>query len=178
MDLIPYVARLQRDLVVAADPGDEHARELAERLAAALEPAVRLALLDALVEAAAEVTADLGPSTVEVRLRGHEVGFAVAPSDATAAPAPPPAAVAATTTATGEVIEEDADGDDGATVRLSLRMPERLKPRVERAADADGLSVNAWLVRAVASVLDGSARPAATPTTVAGGGQRHTGWVR
>ena len=38
--------------------------------------------------------------------------------------------------------------------RINLRMPDHLKARVEHAADSDGLSVNAWLVRAAAAGLD------------------------
>ena len=44
---------------------------------------------------------------------------------------------------------------DEGTSRISFRLPESLKSRVEDAAAADGLSVNAWLVRAVTQTLDG-----------------------
>ena len=45
------------------------------------------------------------------------------------------------------------EGDD-AISRINLRMPEHLKARVELAADAESLSVNAWLVRAAAARLE------------------------
>lgn len=176
MDLVPYVARLQRDLINAAETGDEAGRATAERLATATEAAVRLALLDALVEATGEITADLGPGAVEVRLRGHEVGFAVTPPDVTATPT-----VAATPTAGGVDPVADDEDDDGTVARLSLRMPERLKQRVEAAADASGLSVNAWLVRSIASLVDAPPAPSGPPiptTATVTGGQRHTGWAR
>lgn len=175
MDLIPYVARIQRDLVTAA-PGDADG-PLAERLAGSVEASLRLALLDALVEAAAEVSATLGPGAVEVRLRGHEIGFAVTPPDGAAmaaSTAPAPVEDPAPTS--------EPEADDGGTARLSLRMPERLKPKVEQAAEAAGLSVNAWLVRAIGSVVDAppagtaAAAPPIAPTW--SGGQRHTGWAR
>jgi hypothetical protein len=38
--------------------------------------------------------------------------------------------------------------------RVSLRLPESLKKGVEAAADREGISTNAWLVRAIARVLD------------------------
>ena len=48
------------------------------------------------------------------------------------------------------------DPEEGAMSRINLRMPERLKARVEAAAAGEGLSVNAWLVRASADELKGA----------------------
>ncbi len=62
------------------------------------------------------------------------------------------------------------------TARINFRPPEHLKSRIEEAAGREGLSVNAWLVRAVSGVLDtpaprgGRKRPS--------GGESFTGWVR
>lgn len=183
MDLIPYAARLHRDLRVAAEPGGDQVVEVAERLVASLESSTRLVLLDALVEAAAEITNDLGPGAVEVRLRGREVDFVVTPpvpvSPTSAAAAP--ATVPATAPATAAAAEPLDDTDEGGTARLSLRLPERLKPRVEQAAEAAGLSVNAWLVRTIGTALDTApipSSPAPPPTTTASTGQRQTGWAR
>jgi hypothetical protein len=174
MDLIPYAARLHRDLRVAAEPGGDEAVEVAERLAATLESSTRLVLLDALVEAAAEITGELSPGAVEVRLRGREVDFAVT---ATAAASQGPLSLATSGSAQPTELVEDLD--DGGTARLSLRLPERLKPRVEQAAEAAGLSVNAWLVRSITSILDGSPAATSAPQRVpAATGQRQTGWVR
>ena len=38
--------------------------------------------------------------------------------------------------------------------RINLRLPDRLKSRVEQAAGGEGLSVNAWLVRAAAAAVE------------------------
>jgi hypothetical protein len=38
---------------------------------------------------------------------------------------------------------------DGEQARITLRLPEQLKEAVERAAAAEGISTNAWLVRAI-----------------------------
>lgn len=176
MDLIPYAARLHRDLRIAAESGGEETVEVAERLAASLESSTRLVLLDALVEAAGEITSDLAPGSVEVRLRGREVDFAVtsgAAAEAAVAPTPTPT----TTPAPTDVLE---DTDEGGTARLSLRLPERLKPRVEQAAEAAGLSVNAWLVRSISTILDTTSLASAAPPTpgTTATGQRQTGWVR
>ena len=72
----------------------------------------------------------------------------------------PPAA------ATGDV------EDDGGTWRVTLRLPEQLRPRVDAAARGEGLSVNAWLVRAVTAALGGGRRPAGDS------GKQFSGWVR
>ncbi|TMR11328.1 toxin-antitoxin system HicB family antitoxin, partial [Nonomuraea zeae] len=71
------------------------------------------------------------------------------------------------------------DADDGGTSRISLRVPEHLKPRIEEAAARDGLSVNAWLVRAVSSALEpGGPRRRSDRRVETQTGQRYTGWVR
>jgi len=59
--------------------------------------------------------------------------------------------------------------------RINLRMPERLKARVEAAAAGEGLSVNAWLVRAAAAAAErtGPDRPRAPQ-----GRQQYRGWAR
>ena len=164
MDLTPYVENLRRELALAAEAGGEDARALAERLTAPLESAVRLMLLDALSAAADEITRDFAPGSVELRLRAGEPGFVVTPppADEPGELAPEPAPPFAT------------DGDDAATARINLRLPEQLKTGVEQAAGRERLSVNAWLVRAIASALTDHRPPPR------GGhiGQAYTGWVR
>ncbi len=70
-----------------------------------------------------------------------------------------------------------ADADEGGTARVNLRLPAHLKARAEEAASREGLSVNAWLVRAVSAAVDGGARPRTTEKTRTVG-QSFTGWVR
>src|SRR5229473_24992 len=142
MELGPYVDRLRNELLVAAEAGGKETRALAERLTAALDSATRLTLLEALAAAADEITRDLAPGSVEVRLRGQNPSFVVTvpPSEeafegATTSRPPMPA------------------GDEGGTSRINLRLPDSLKLRAEEAAEKEGLSVNAWLVRAVAAAL-------------------------
>src|SRR5829696_7640106 len=165
MDLTQYVTSLRGELAVAADAGGEEARRLAERLTAPLEPAVRLMLLEALSAAADEITRELAPGSVELRLRSGEPDFVVtaAPADDRAEPIddPPPAPEA-----------------DGATARINLRLPEHLKTGVEQAAARERLSVNTWVVRAVAAALAGDARAARSRPRGRPGGRSYTGWVR
>ena len=45
------------------------------------------------------------------------------------------------------------DADDGAMTRINLRLSQHLKSRIEEAAGREGLSANAWPVRAAAAAL-------------------------
>ncbi|WP_137990786.1 hypothetical protein [Streptomyces vilmorinianum] len=178
MDLTPYVDHLRRELAVAANAGGDEARALAERLTAPLESAARLTLLNALSAASEEITRDLAPGSVDVRLRGLDPEFVV-----TAPPAPDapgegvPDTVAPMAPPVAPVAPPAADGDEGGTARINFRLPAPLKARVEDAAGQEGLSVNAWLVRAVALALEpgGPAQPAARTTRT---GKSYRGWVR
>ncbi|MGI5157813.1 toxin-antitoxin system HicB family antitoxin [Microbispora sp. CA-102843] len=177
MDLMPYVENLRRELAVAAEAGGPDARALAERLTRALESAARLTLLEALSAAADEITRDLAPGSVDVRLRGGDPAFVVTP------PQPVPSSEGAvggteaappTTPPAGPPF-----GEEGATARMTLRLPEHLKLRVEEAAGRQGISVNAWLVRAVSAAFEPGAgsRPADRPQQPQSG-RSYTGWVR
>ncbi len=165
MDITPFVSLLRTELANAAELGGPEARRLAERLTAPLESAFRLALLDALSAATDEITRDLAPGSVELRLRGREPGFVVTPPPAEDHPAPAATPI-------------PVDGDDTAVSRINLRLPDHLKGRVEQAAGREGLSVNAWLVRAVAAAVQSPAGPEPATTRAPRGGQRFTGWVR
>jgi Histidine kinase-like ATPase domain len=158
MDLQPYVDAVRHELNVAAAAGGPDAEALADRLTAPLESSIRLALLEALSEAADHVTRELAPGSVEVRLRGRDPEFTV--NAAVAEPADAPVV------APGDV------EDDGGTWRVTLRLPEQLRPRVDAAARGEGLSVNAWLVRAVSAALGGGRRHRGDS------GKQFSGWVR
>ena len=161
MDLGNYVTELQRQLVHSAENGGDETRAAAERLASGLDAATRLVLLDALSAAAGEITRDLAPGGVDVRLRGREVEFVVTTAVAETEPDQTPAVV---------------DLDDASTSRTTLRLPDALKAQVDEAAAADGLSVNTWLVRAVAAALQPKQRRAAQRTLRTG--DSFAGWVR
>jgi len=148
MDLTPYLETLRADLAAAAAPGGSETTRAAELLGHSLESSARLALLEALSDAAAEITTRLSDATVEVRLRGRDADLVVNQ----VAPVPPDAAPAA--------VPVDAGGD---LTRLTLRMPEALKTHVEQIAAAEGISVNAWLVRAVTAAISHPPAPPAPP---------------
>lgn len=73
VDITPYVDSLRRDLMAAAETGDEDVKRAAERLGFALDAAARLALMEIVSQAAAEITAELPSGGVDVRLNGREL---------------------------------------------------------------------------------------------------------
>src|SRR5690242_2116765 len=159
MDLSDYVDALRGSLTTAAAAAGEQARETARLLADTMEPAVRLAVIDALSAMAAEVTAALDGDVVDIRVRGRDPEVVVVPASH-ADEEPPP--------------DEDAEDDEGPVARISLRLPDALKVRAERAAAAEGLSLNAWLVRAVAA---GLREPRTSPSS-GRGPRRFSGFAR
>ncbi|HXG75519.1 MAG TPA: toxin-antitoxin system HicB family antitoxin [Gaiellaceae bacterium] len=134
MQLEPHVQAIQDDLAATAGLGDEATVAAARRLSEALGSTLHLRLLDLLSEAALEVGGQLGSGRVEVRLAGRDPELVVVTEEA-----PEQAPV----TSGGEL-----------TGRITLRLPETLKAGVEEAAAREGISVNAWLVRAIAHVLE------------------------
>ena len=180
MNLRPYIDEIHRQLEAAAETGGEDARALAERLVAPLDAAIRLSLLDALAAAAQEITCDLAPGSVEVRLRGRDPEFVVT------TPAEPvgddPVAGTDTTSndwsAAGVAAVGAFAGDEGGMARINLRMPDHVKARVDQAAAGEGLSVNAWLVRAAAAALERADPSRRLERRGPQGAQRFTGWAR
>src|SRR3954468_10737967 len=128
MNLTIVLEGLQQDLQRLSELGDERSAQIAQRLSEALASNLRLKLLDVLSQVAVELSGKLPTGHVEVRLAGQEpeLVFVDAPGEA--------AGVA------GEEL----------SARISLRLPESLKASVEKAAEREGVSVNAWLARAVA----------------------------
>jgi HicB family len=182
MDLRPYVETIHRQLIVAAEASGDEARAVAERLIAAVDSTVRLALQDALVAAAEEITCELAPGSVELRLRGRDPEFVVRrPAGFAGEPLPPEADEAGvvegpTAPATGA--EAAAEADDGGTARVNLRMPEQLKARAEQSAANERISLNAWLVKAVAAALDRAGAPKRDGSATTAGRKRYVGWAR
>jgi len=163
MDLDRYLRTLQDALSTAAQTSSEEVQEAAGRLSATMESTLRLTLMEFAADLADQVTVKLDGDSVEVRFRSSGPEVVVTPNEEhevagppePPAPPPPPA--------------EDED-----ISRISLRLPETLKSQVEQAATTQGLSTNAWLVRAAQHAL----RPASPSTHTTSTGRRMTGWVR
>ncbi len=181
MDLRLYVENIQGQLAVAAEAGGDDSRALAERLVAPLDAAIRLTLQDALAVAAEEITCELAPGSVELRLRGRDLEFVVTPPPVDPSVDDLPGDGDTTPTGrpvTGVAPPASVEGDEGGISRINLRMPDHLKTRIEQAAGGEGLSVNAWLVRAAAAALERTDPSPRHPRRAPQGAARYTGWAR
>jgi hypothetical protein len=165
MDLAPYVEAVQRQLAAAATGGNE-TRALAAQLTTALESAVRLAVQDALASAVSEITCELAPGSAELRLRGRDPEFVVTR----------PAADSSNRTDQEVPGPITSDADQGGLARINLRVPAQLKSRIDAAASAAGLFVNAWLVR-VAALAAEAARSDTRDERASYDGRHYRGWA-
>jgi hypothetical protein len=138
METAPFLDAIDTDLE-SMTTGDDDATVAAARLAGALRSSLQLRLFDAMGQAALELSDQMDIGHVEVRLAGRDVELVFVPHESA------PEA-------------EQGDAEDAGTARLTLRMPESLKSQVERAADREGRSTNAWLVAAVKRALDHRSR--------------------
>ena len=169
MDVNTYLGSVRQALANAASTSTPEVQDAADRLAQSLEPALRLALMELASDLAADVTSRLDGAVVEVRLRGGSPELVVdqqVPTEqfASATPPGPPTPPA------------PPEPEDASQTRVTLRLPESLKVRVDEAAATDGVSINSWLVRAVQKALTAPGHHSATGP--AGVGRRMTGWVR
>ena len=146
MDLSPYLESVRHGVANAAALADDATQQVAHRLGTAIESSTRLALIQALSDAAGTISAELAPASVEVRMAGQDPEFVVSVPSGSAEPTmlvppdeqPPP---------------EEPELDEEPLARISLRLPNSVKTRVDEMADQDGISTNAWLIRAVMDAL-------------------------
>jgi hypothetical protein len=132
VEITPHVEAVRGDLQ-AVGGGDDG--QVVDRLTRALESSLQLRFLDAIGEAALELNPQLPTGHVDVRLAGRDVQLVFVAEQEAAAGTPP-------------------TDEEGGTARLTLRMAEGLKSRVEAAAAAEGISTNAWLVRSISRALE------------------------
>jgi Arc-like DNA binding domain len=155
MDLSPYLQTVRDGVTSAASLADDHTRAVADRLGDSIESSTRLALINVLSDAAGSISAELAPSSVEVRMVGQdpELVVSVPKGDGEPTVLQPPTDT--------EPTDEDVltDLDDEPVARISLRLPQSVKTKVDEVAAADGISTNAWLTRAVMDALAASGRP-------------------
>lgn len=133
MQIHGYVEALREDLARVAAIGDDQTARAAELVAIALEPSFGRRIQEALAEAALELSTQLERGRVEVRVAGADPEL-VYVSDSR------PANVDA--------------AEEALSARITLRLPESLKSRLETAAATRGLSVNTWLVRTLTRELE------------------------
>jgi HicB-like protein involved in pilus formation len=135
MELGAHVSAVQADLAAAAAVGGDEVAEAGQRLADAAAASLQLRLLDLLSEAALELNAQLQDGHVELRLAGRDPQLVYV-------------AAASTPEAGGAEVPAEYDA------RITLRLPDVVKTAAETAADREGISTNAWIVRALKRELD------------------------
>jgi len=124
MKMSLVVDGLRSDVVAVGELGDDTVAEAAERIAAVLARSVPSRILDLLSDAAAELSDVLPAGRIETRVAGDDVELAYVEDE--------------------RAPEGDADGVLSA--RITLRLGESLKARVEEAATSEGVSVNTFIV--------------------------------
>ena len=149
MQIDGYIQALREDLARIAAVGDESTARAAELVAVALESALGRHLMEALGEAALELSPQLDGGRVEVRFAGADPELVYVRE---------------------EVDEPETAADDPLSARITLRLPDSLKVRVEEAASRDGVSVNTWIVQALGRISSGGTRRSS--------GRRLTGYGR
>ena len=132
MQIDGIIQALREDLVRISVLGDESTSRAAELLSVAIESSLGRRLQDALAEAALELNDQLDSSHVELRVAGHDLQLVLVREDGT--------------------VPEQAD--EAFSARITLRLPESLKQRVESAAAREGASVNTWLVQALQRAVE------------------------
>jgi len=142
MQLQAYAHAIREDLARIAAVGDETTGRVAELLAGALEPMLGRRLQEAMTEAALELSSQLPEGRVEVRVSGGDPELIYVTAEQTTPANEPPA-------------------DEALTARVTLRLSDGLKLKIEDAAATSGLSLNTWIVRTLGRAVE----PRATGTT-------------
>jgi HicB family len=169
MNLSQYVGGLSDQLAAITQIAGEDVARAARMLTDAMESSIRLTLLETLSAAAAEITTQLDDVAVDVRLVGSDADFVV--TNTSVEPYRPPPPPHGTVPAPGSEAADDM-------TRVTLRLSEPLKARVEAAASEAGISVNAWLIRAIGQALGTPPGRERSGRSRSGPGQSYTGFAR
>ncbi len=132
MKMSLVVDGLRSDVISVGELGDDTVAHVADRIAEVLGRSIPSRVLDLLSEVAAEVSAELPDGRVEIRVVGDDVDLAY---------------VENARTSSAGVDTADRDSDRDMSARITLRLSESLKARVEEGAARQGISVNAFIVR-------------------------------
>jgi len=152
METAQFIDGLQSDLRELAQLGGDELAQAAQRLEGAVRQSATLRLIDALTQVALEVSSQLPNGHLDVRLAGQDPELVYVEEE-------------------GEEPQAQT-AEDGLTARITLRLPDSLKVALEKAAEAEGVSVNTWLVRALQRSVSGGGGRAVRS------GKRITGYAR
>lgn len=125
MEMSTFIERFSADLKALGALGGSDLEVALTRLIPALEPVLRTRLLEAMTTLAQEVGGQLPGGRLEVRLNGGEISLVY-------------------------LLDESVTRETPAELnaRITLRLPEDLKSRIEEAATREGISLNSWLLKA------------------------------
>jgi predicted HicB family RNase H-like nuclease len=170
MDLTSYTAELRDSLLAAASVGDESTKAAVAALSTALEPAARLAIISALSAMAKDLNTQLADSAqpgerivVSVALDGRDVSITTQRSwsgEHTSSTSAGSATHSESTSSTSAASSAESAARSfaeasGDLTRTTVRMFNELKGQAERAAAEQGVSLNAFISRAVADSIRG-----------------------
>jgi HicB family len=130
MKMSLVVEGLRSDVISVGELGDDTVAAVADRIADLLGRSLPSRVLDLLSDVAAELSAELPEGRVEIRLAGDDVDLTYFQDEPSPHGAPEPA----------------GEGGD-LSARITLRLGEGLKSRVEEGAAREGVSVNTYIVR-------------------------------
>ncbi|HEY2354572.1 MAG TPA: toxin-antitoxin system HicB family antitoxin [Gaiellaceae bacterium] len=139
MQIDAHINALREELQRVASLGDEKTAHAAELLSVALESSLARRLQDILAEATLELNSQLDDRHVEIRIAGRDLELVLVREDGGS---------------------QDA-ADEAFSARITLRLPESLKQRIESSASREGASVNTWLVAALQRAVE-SRRPSSS----------------
>jgi len=139
MQIDGHIQALREDLARVASLGDEATAHVAEILSGAIESSLARRVQDILAEAALELNTQLDSGHIEVRVAGREPELVYVRED--------------------DTVPEAAD--EAFSARITLRLPDSLKQRIESSAAREGASVNTWLVQALQRAVE-SRRPSSS----------------
>jgi len=115
---------MSADIKALGKLGGPELESAVSRLIPTLAPVLRTRLLEALTEVAGELREQLPGAHLEARVQGDDIELLYVED--------------------GSVIRENpAD----LNARITLRLPEDLKSRIESAATKEGISLNSWLLK-------------------------------
>lgn len=124
MKMSKFIELLSSDIECLGKLGGQELDSAVSRLIPTLAPVLRTRLLEALTEIAEELSEQLPGAHLEARVQGDEIELIYVED--------------------GSIVRENpAD----LNARITLRLPEDLKSRIESAATKEGISLNSWLLK-------------------------------
>ena len=115
---------MSADIKALGKLGGPELESAVARLIPTLAPVLRTRLLEALTEIAGELKEQLPGAHLEARVQGDDIELLYVED--------------------GSVIRENPSD---LNARITLRLPEDLKSRIESAATKEGISLNSWLLK-------------------------------